>query len=60
VERGRGGRPGELIGLSILEERARRIGARLEIDSEPGEGTRVELRFEPSRSKRLPSAEEAA
>jgi two-component system nitrate/nitrite sensor histidine kinase NarX len=60
VERGRGGRPGEHIGLSILEERARRIGARLEIDSEPGEGTRVELRFEPSRSKRLPSAEEAA
>jgi two-component system nitrate/nitrite sensor histidine kinase NarX len=45
-----GGRPGEHIGLSILEERARRIGARIDIDSEPGEGTRVELVFEPSRS----------
>jgi len=39
----RGGRPGEHIGLSILEERARRIGAALSIESEPGEGTRVEL-----------------
>ena len=42
-----GGHPGERIGLSILEERARRIGARLDIESEPGEGTRVELVFEP-------------
>jgi two-component system nitrate/nitrite sensor histidine kinase NarX len=39
----RSGRPGEHIGLSILEERARRIGAGLTIESEPGEGTRVEL-----------------
>jgi two-component system nitrate/nitrite sensor histidine kinase NarX len=39
----RTGRPGEHIGLSILEERARRIGAALSIESEPGEGTRVEL-----------------
>lgn len=39
----RSGRPGEHIGLSILEERARRIGAALSIESEPGEGTRVEL-----------------
>jgi two-component system nitrate/nitrite sensor histidine kinase NarX len=39
------GRPGEHIGLSILEERARRIGASLDIESEPGEGTRVEVRF---------------
>ncbi|TVQ87712.1 MAG: GAF domain-containing protein [Chromatiaceae bacterium] len=42
---GRGGRPGEHIGLSILEERARRIGASLRIESEAGEGTRVELEF---------------
>jgi len=55
-----GGRPGEHIGLSILEERARRIGARLDIDSEPGEGTRVELRFEPSRSVRSTETEQAA
>lgn len=43
----RSGSPGEHIGLSILEERARRIGANLGIESEPGEGTRVELRFIP-------------
>ncbi len=36
-------RPGEHIGLSIMAERARRIGAELRIESEPGEGTRVEL-----------------
>jgi len=56
----RGGRPGEHIGLSILEERARRIGARLEIESEPGEGTRVVLTFEPSRPGRAASTEIAA
>jgi two-component system nitrate/nitrite sensor histidine kinase NarX len=41
-------RAGEHIGLSIMEERARRIGAELRIDSEPGEGTRVELAIPPS------------
>jgi len=40
---------GERIGLSILEERARRIGAELRIESEPGEGTRVEILFEAGR-----------
>ncbi|WPL18545.1 Nitrate/nitrite sensor protein NarX [Thiorhodovibrio winogradskyi] len=45
VEPDHQGRPGEHIGLSILEERARRIGAELSIETEPGEGTRVELRF---------------
>lgn len=44
----RSGHPGEHIGLSILEERARRIKAALNIESEPGEGTRVELVFNPS------------
>ncbi|MEE9358319.1 ATP-binding protein [Candidatus Vondammii sp. HM_W22] len=39
------GRPGEHIGLSIMEERARRLGANLKIESEPGEGTRVELTY---------------
>jgi two-component system nitrate/nitrite sensor histidine kinase NarX len=53
----KGGRPGEHIGLSILEERARRIGARLEIESEPGEGTRVEVTFTPGRA---PLSEQAA
>ncbi|MGA7981583.1 MAG: ATP-binding protein [Chromatiaceae bacterium] len=44
-----GGRPGEHIGLSIMQERARRIGAELRVESEPGEGTRVELVFTPDR-----------
>jgi two-component system nitrate/nitrite sensor histidine kinase NarX len=49
------GRPGEHIGLSIMQERARRIGAELHIESEPGEGTRVELVFSPER-KPTPSS----
>jgi two-component system nitrate/nitrite sensor histidine kinase NarX len=44
-----GGRPGEHIGLTIMEERARRIGAELKIESEAGEGTRVEMLFKPGR-----------
>jgi two-component system, NarL family, nitrate/nitrite sensor histidine kinase NarX len=44
-----GDRAGEHIGLSIMEERARRIGAELRIESEPGEGTRVELLLETGR-----------
>jgi two-component system nitrate/nitrite sensor histidine kinase NarX len=47
-ERQSEGRPGEHIGLSIMQERARRLGGRLRIESEPGEGTRVELRFRPA------------
>jgi two-component system nitrate/nitrite sensor histidine kinase NarX len=43
------GRPGEHIGLSIMEERASKLGGELTIDSEPGEGTRVELIYDPSR-----------
>ncbi len=41
--------PGERIGLSIMEERARRIGAELRIESEAGEGTRVEILFDVNR-----------
>jgi two-component system nitrate/nitrite sensor histidine kinase NarX len=41
------GRPGEHIGLSIMEERARRLGGTLRIESEVGEGTRVELTYQP-------------
>ena len=37
------GNPGEHIGLSIMAERARRVKGELNIESEPGEGTRVEL-----------------
>ncbi len=39
----RTGGPGEQVGLTIMEERARRLGGTLSIESEPGEGTRVEL-----------------
>jgi two-component system nitrate/nitrite sensor histidine kinase NarX len=42
---GHDGDPGEHIGLSIMEERARRLGGQLRIESEPGEGTRVELTY---------------
>lgn len=41
------GKPGEHIGLSIMQERARRLGGELKIESEPGEGTRVELFYVP-------------
>jgi two-component system, NarL family, nitrate/nitrite sensor histidine kinase NarX len=40
-------RPGENVGLSIMRERAQRVGGELLIESEPGEGTRVELRLPP-------------
>jgi two-component system nitrate/nitrite sensor histidine kinase NarX len=49
-----GERGGEHIGLSIMEERARRIGAELRIESEPGEGTRVELVFGAGRRGERP------
>jgi two-component system nitrate/nitrite sensor histidine kinase NarX len=53
----RPGRPGEHIGLSIMEERARRLGGELRVESEPGEGTRVELVYlPPTRSRGLGSA----
>ena len=36
---------GEHIGLNIMKDRARRIRGKLIIESDPGEGTRVVLRF---------------
>lgn len=39
------GQPGEHVGLTIMEERARRINGILSIESESGEGTRIELDF---------------
>ncbi|MCB1850304.1 MAG: GAF domain-containing protein [Gammaproteobacteria bacterium] len=44
------GNPGEHIGLSIMGERAKRLGATFRIESEPGEGTRVELTYKPGPS----------
>jgi len=46
------GSPGEHIGLSIMEERAHRLGATLRIESEAGEGTRVELVYAPNAPSR--------
>ncbi|MFO7592484.1 MAG: histidine kinase [Pseudomonadota bacterium] len=39
------GHPGEHLGLSIMQERARYLGGELRIESESGEGTRVQLTF---------------
>ncbi|MCW9023806.1 MAG: histidine kinase [Gammaproteobacteria bacterium] len=36
---------GDHLGLSIMEERAKRIGGTVNIESEPHEGTRIFLRF---------------
>jgi len=36
---------GEHLGLTIMKERAKHLGGSLKIESEPDEGTRVELRF---------------
>jgi len=43
------GLPGEHVGLSIMQERARRINGVVSIESDAGEGTRVELDFPISR-----------
>ena len=37
------GSPGEHIGLTIMSERASRLGGELRVESEPGEGTRIVL-----------------
>jgi two-component system nitrate/nitrite sensor histidine kinase NarX len=37
--------PGEHVGISIMEDRAKRIGGKLRIDSDPGEGVQVILTF---------------
>ncbi len=45
------------LGLSIMEERAKRIGGEFRLESEPGEGTRVILHFrypEPAPEKETP------
>ena len=36
---------GQHLGLTIMQERARHLGGELKIESEPDEGTRIELRF---------------
>ena len=39
------GTSGEQVGLAIMQERAHRLGGKLVIESEPGEGTRIWLSF---------------
>ena len=51
------GHPGEHIGLSIMNDRARRLGGELRVDSEPGEGTRVDLTFKMSADHERKEAE---
>ena len=48
------GSPGEHVGLTIMRERAAKIGGELRVESEPGEGTRVvlEIRHRISEPKR--------
>jgi len=41
----RRGKPGEHVGLSIMRERAQRLGGKIRIESDINEGTRVELVF---------------
>ena len=36
---------GRHMGLNILRDRAAEIGAELDIESEPGDGTRIHLQF---------------
>lgn len=50
--RARGGR-GEHIGLTVMEERAARLEADFRIESEPGEGTRMTLRFQYPKQQSL-------
>lgn len=47
------GQPGEHVGLSIMQERTQRLGGALSIESEPGEGTRVELTFRHRKNDNL-------
>jgi len=37
--------PGKHLGLTIMQERAKHLGGKLRIESEPDEGTRIELTF---------------
>ena len=51
---------GRHLGLSILRDRARQIDADLDIESEPGEGTRIHLEFGKNTPTRVSNDDEAA
>jgi two-component system nitrate/nitrite sensor histidine kinase NarX len=42
---------GQHLGLTIMKERAKHLGGKLKIESEPDEGTRVELKFQYKEDK---------
>lgn len=42
---------GEHLGLTIMQERARHLGGKLRIESDPDEGTRIELKFQYKREQ---------
>jgi len=42
---------GQHLGLTIMQERAKHLGGKLKIESDPDEGTRVELRFQYNREQ---------
>ncbi len=44
---------GEHIGLRIMQERAEKIGGEIQFESEPGEGTLIQLNFEAPPTKKL-------
>lgn len=44
---------GEQIGLRIMQERAEKISGEIQFESEPGEGTLIQLNFEAPPSKKL-------
>jgi two-component system nitrate/nitrite sensor histidine kinase NarX len=47
------GSPGEHVGLTIMRERASKIGGELRVESEPGEGTRVVLEISHSKAENM-------
>jgi two-component system nitrate/nitrite sensor histidine kinase NarX len=49
------GSAGEHVGLTIMRERASKIGGELKIESEPGEGTRVVLEISNKKLEQQPS-----
>jgi len=44
---------GRQLGLNILRDRAREIGAEIDIESEPGDGTRIHLQFKAEQPEAL-------
>lgn len=44
---------GEHIGLRIMQERAEKIGGEIQFESEPGEGTLIQLNFEAPPTKKF-------